>query len=119
MHDMTGHLSNSSSAHVWRRASHVAYWLAFQEKQMMVYISSLLYKAAMNGLLVVSHSSSLNGPSKKEFHVVNASALVTFCCVLGGKDLSNEGNVLVVNDKDKLSSYFYDAASVQYVGTNE
>ena len=30
---------------------------------------------------------------KKEFHVVKASALVTLCFVLGGNDLSNEGNV--------------------------
>ena len=46
----------SSSGQVWRRTSHVAYRRAFQERQMMVWILSLLYKAAMNGS-VVSHSS--------------------------------------------------------------
>ena len=51
---------------------------------------------------------------------MNANALVTLCFVFCGNDLSNEGNVLVVNDKDnKWSSYFYDASGVQYVGANE
>ena len=49
---------------------------------------------------------------RKEFHVVSATALVTLCLVLCSSDLN--GDVLVVNDRDKWPSYFYEAANIEY-----
>ena len=49
---------------------------------------------------------------RKDFHVVSATALVALCLVLCSSDLN--GDVLVVNDRDKWPSYFYEAANVEY-----
>jgi hypothetical protein len=49
---------------------------------------------------------------RKEFHVVSATAMVTLCLVLCSSDLN--GDVLVVNDRDKWPSYFYEAANIEY-----
>ena len=49
---------------------------------------------------------------RKEFHEVRATALVTLCLVLCISDLNRD--VLVVNDRAKWLSYFYEAANVEY-----
>jgi hypothetical protein len=55
---------------------------------------------------------------KKEFHVVSSEAIVGLCFVLGSPE-QLDANVLVVSDKDKWASMFYESAKVDYtISTN-
>jgi hypothetical protein len=55
---------------------------------------------------------------RKEFHVLSATALVTLCLVLCSSSNLN-GNVLVINNREKWPSYFYEAAKVEYDNTED
>jgi hypothetical protein len=49
---------------------------------------------------------------EKEFHVVSSEAVVSLCFVLQGSDLDSD--VLVVTDRQKWPSMFYDSTKVDY-----
>ncbi|KAI2502015.1 hypothetical protein MHU86_12418 [Fragilaria crotonensis] len=50
---------------------------------------------------------------EKEFHVVSSEAIVGLCFVPSNPDLA-DSDVLVVTDRDKWASMFYDSAMVDY-----
>jgi hypothetical protein len=55
---------------------------------------------------------------QKEFHVVSSEAIVGLCFVLGEPE-QQDSDVLVVSDKEKWASMFYESARVDYAITED